>query len=94
MSQSIYSAKVFKPKPPDKGSFPLDHEGECKQNMTVFMQCLKTNGYDNSQCRVEAKNYLDCRMQKELMAKEEWSKLGFADLTENPANPPENPTNP
>ena len=28
MAQQLYGSKVFKPKPPDKGSFPLDHEGD------------------------------------------------------------------
>ena len=54
--------------------------------MEKYMQCLSANQYDNSQCRLEAKEYLDCRMQKELMAKAEWSKLGYADLAAKDAN--------
>lgn len=82
MSAGVFGGKVFKPQPPDKGSFPLDHEGECKQNMTIFMKCMENNNRDSSKCRLEAKDYLDCRMQKELMAKEEWARLGYGDLTQ------------
>ena len=28
MSANVFGAKQFKPTAPDKGSFPLDHEGE------------------------------------------------------------------
>ncbi|XP_065333263.1 cytochrome c oxidase assembly protein COX19 [Cloeon dipterum] len=69
--------KKFNTTPPDKGSFPLDHDGECKTDMLHFMRCLSKNNNDNSQCRQEAKNYLDCRMRCGLMEKESWSKLGF-----------------
>ena len=33
-------------------------------------------------CREQAKDYLGCRMEKGLMAKEEWKKLGFKDSAE------------
>jgi len=44
------------------------------------MFCLSVNNGDNSKCRQQAKDYLDCRMQNDLMAKEEWEKLGLADV--------------
>ena len=69
----------FKPTPPDKGSFPLDHEGECKIFYLKYMVCLTDNDNANSKCRTESKNYLNCRMDKGLMAKESWSKLGYSD---------------
>ncbi|XP_064393633.1 cytochrome c oxidase assembly protein COX19-like [Halichondria panicea] len=71
--------KTFRPKPPDKGSFPLDHEGECKEFMVKYMRCLKNHSNDNSLCRDESKSYLQCRMERNLMAKEEFSKLGYKD---------------
>ncbi|KAK6169357.1 hypothetical protein SNE40_020428 [Patella caerulea] len=64
-------------KPPDKGSFPLDHEGECKDFMVKFMKCLRINGQENTKCREESKDYLHCRMERNLMAKEDWKKLGY-----------------
>lgn len=77
MSSMTFSQKVFKPTPPEKGSFPLDHDGVCKKIMLIYMRCLHTNRNDNSACREEAKEYLGCRMENNLMTKEEWSKLGF-----------------
>jgi cytochrome c oxidase assembly protein subunit 19 len=34
-------------------------------------------GKNNEECRLLAKEYLGCRMEKGLMAKDEWSNLGF-----------------
>lgn len=44
------------------------------------MFCLSVNNGDNSKCRQQTKEYLDCRMQNDLMAKEEWEKLGLANV--------------
>lgn len=76
---SIFHQKRFNPTPPDKGSFPLDHENACKLTMLRYMTCLKNHRDDTAQCREETKNYLQCRMDNNLMAKEEWSYLGFKD---------------
>jgi cytochrome c oxidase assembly protein subunit 19 len=70
--------KKFTPTAPEKGSFPLDHEGHCKKLMLKYMQCLRSKNDDNSMCRDESKNYLQCRMDHNLMAKEEFSKLGYS----------------
>lgn len=80
MASNTFGQKTFSPVPPLKGSFPLDHEGECKKSMLRYMICLRENSNQNSECRQLSKEYLECRMQNQLMAKEEWSKLGFADL--------------
>ncbi|KAG5853560.1 cytochrome c oxidase assembly protein COX19 [Anguilla rostrata] len=77
-----FSSKSFKPRPPDKGSFPLDHFGECKPFKEIFMKCLRENGYDNSLCRLQSKEYLECRMERQLMAKEPMEKLGYKDLVD------------
>ncbi|KAK6638078.1 hypothetical protein RUM44_008503 [Polyplax serrata] len=61
--------------PPDKGSFPIDHEGVCKDLMMKYMDCLGRNKRENTKCREEIKSYLDCRMNNNLMAKESWRKL-------------------
>ncbi|XP_063535944.1 cytochrome c oxidase assembly protein COX19 [Cydia strobilella] len=76
-----FGQKQFIPTPPDKGSFPLDHEGACKKTMVKYMKCLYNNNSNNTLCRDEAKDYLACRMDNGLMAKEDWSKLGFKDET-------------
>jgi len=79
MSSMTFGQKIFQPTPPEKGSFPLDHEGLCKKSMIKYMQCLNRENNKNSACREESREYLDCRMKNNLMAKEEWSKLGFTD---------------
>lgn len=72
--------KKFTPVPPQKGSFPLDHENACKIQMNEYMDCLRKNRDKNADCRTQAKEYLQCRMDNNLMAKEEWNQLGYADL--------------
>ena len=69
--------KLFIPKAPEKGSFPLDHDGECKDIISKYLRCLKGTELDSSQCRTIAKEYLTCRMDNNLMAKEDFKNLGF-----------------
>ena len=69
MASNVFGAKQFKPTPPEQGSFPLDHEGECKVLYLKYMDCLSNNDNLNSKCRSESKDYLNCRMQKGLMAR-------------------------
>lgn len=90
MSSMTFGQKTFTPVPPEKGSFPLDHEGRCKKLMLKFMVCLSKNNNNNSLCRDEAKSYLSCRMENNLMAKEDWSKLGFSEETEIQSKSTEN----
>ncbi|XP_053555503.1 cytochrome c oxidase assembly protein COX19 [Bombina bombina] len=78
-----FGSKTFKPRPPDKGSFPLDHFGECKSFKEKFMSCLRENHFQSSLCREESKEYLECRMDRQLMAKEPLEKLGFKDLIDD-----------
>ena len=83
MASNTFGQKSFSPSAPLKGSFPLDHEGECKKSMLRYMICLRENSNQNSECRQLSKEYLDCRMQKQLMVREEWNKLGFGDTDED-----------
>ncbi|KAA0725363.1 Cytochrome c oxidase assembly protein COX19 [Triplophysa tibetana] len=78
-----FGTKSFRPRAPDKGSFPLDHFGECKTFKEIYMRCLRSNRFDNSRCREESKEYLECRMDRQLMAKEPLEKLGFKDLVDD-----------
>ncbi|XP_052610248.1 cytochrome c oxidase assembly protein COX19 isoform X2 [Peromyscus californicus insignis] len=75
-----FGTKSFQPRPPDKGSFPLDHFGECKSFKEKFMKCLHDKNFENALCRNESKEYLMCRMQRRLMAPEPLEKLGFRDM--------------
>ncbi len=65
--------------PPERGSFPLDFNGECKEFVQAYLQCLRNNKNDAIICKPLSKNYLKCRMDKGLMEKEEFIKLGFRD---------------
>ncbi|XP_030085796.1 cytochrome c oxidase assembly protein COX19 [Serinus canaria] len=75
-----FSSKSFTPRPPDKGAFPLDHFGECSAFKERFMECLRQSGYESAACRQSAMAYLECRMDRQLMANEPLEKLGFKDL--------------
>ncbi|PSR91964.1 hypothetical protein BD289DRAFT_365306 [Coniella lustricola] len=63
---------------PQRGSFPLDHDGECKHVMSVYLACLKkVKGVNDNACRELAKDYLACRMDRNLMARDDFKNLGF-----------------
>ncbi|KAI9732485.1 MAG: Cytochrome c oxidase assembly protein cox19 [Claussenomyces sp. TS43310] len=56
---------VSKPIPPERGSFPLDHDGECKAVMMGYLACIKkVRGMNDPECRNLAKSYLSCRMDR------------------------------
>ncbi|KAF2667426.1 hypothetical protein BT63DRAFT_403060 [Microthyrium microscopicum] len=71
--------KHFKPTPPQRGSFPLDHYAECKEIMKTYLTCLKRTTGANDECREVAKEYLGCRMTHNLMARDSMRNLGFAE---------------
>lgn len=66
----------------------MDHENACKVPMLKYMKCLQLNRDDSSVCREEAKKYLECRMDNNLMAKEEWKSLGFRQETQQTEQQP------
>uniref|UniRef100_A0A7S2CM11 CHCH domain-containing protein n=1 Tax=Haptolina brevifila TaxID=156173 RepID=A0A7S2CM11_9EUKA len=78
-SNASIPARGLPPKPPDKGSFPLDHFGECSDAKKAYMSCLQENTMQtqSEECRLLSAAYLKCRMDRELMAREELAKLGF-----------------
>uniref|UniRef100_A0ACD5T7H5 Uncharacterized protein n=1 Tax=Avena sativa TaxID=4498 RepID=A0ACD5T7H5_AVESA len=53
-----------------------------------YLTCLKSTGAQSEKCRMFSKKYLECRMERNLMAKQDMSELGFsnADVV---ATPPE-----
>ncbi|KAL2011692.1 hypothetical protein VTN00DRAFT_4410 [Thermoascus crustaceus] len=68
----------IKPTPPERGSFPLDHDGECKHLISTYLKCLKSRkGVNDEECRKLAKGYLSCRMDKNLMAPDDFKNLGL-----------------
>nr|CAG8462426.1 13170_t:CDS:2 [Entrophospora candida] len=74
---------IYKITPPERGSFPLDHEGECKKLMLEYLKCLKQNNGNNGNCRHLSKSYLKCRMEKGLMLSDDMKNLGFHDESNN-----------
>ena len=73
--------KFSRPTPPQRGSFPLDHDAECAAVMKNYLKCLRAHrGVNDDECRELSQGYLQCRMEKGLMAREEVGRLGFADL--------------
>lgn len=71
--------RIQKVTPPLKGSFPLDHDSECRSEMFEYMKCINEKKGLNEKCRQFAKAYLGCRMDKGLMERDEWERLGFKD---------------
>lgn len=66
-------------KPPERGVFALDHDGECKDFMKIYLKCLKDKNAEHHDCKDESKSYLNCRMETGLMAKEDLNNLGFGE---------------
>ncbi|CAK3994776.1 cytochrome c oxidase assembly COX19 [Lecanosticta acicola] len=72
--------KFSKPSPPERGSFPLDHEAECQPIMKEYLKCLRRHrGVNDDLCRQLSKSYLQCRMERNLMAPDSMRNLGFHD---------------
>jgi len=58
-----------KPIPPERGSFPLDHDNECKMHMASYLTCLKkAKGVNVDDCRMLSKAYLQCRMDRYVLS--------------------------
>ena len=62
-------------KPPERGVFALDHDGECKSFMEKYLRCLREKQNLHFDCRELSKLYLNCRMDNGLMAEENMSSL-------------------
>ncbi|KAF9817437.1 hypothetical protein IEO21_03394 [Rhodonia placenta] len=75
----------FSPNPPDRGSFPLDHYGECKDYMKVYLDCLRKNSSNSTPCRLLNREYLECRMSRGLMERDQWRNLGLAGVEKSSA---------
>ncbi|XP_038718322.1 cytochrome c oxidase assembly protein COX19-like [Tripterygium wilfordii] len=72
----------MRPMPPEKGVFPLDHMHECDPEKKDYLNCLNSSGRQSEKCQPFSKKYLECRMAKNLMAKQDMAELGFGRQTE------------
>ena len=63
-SNASVPSRGLPPKPPDKGSFPLDHFRECSDAKELSLDCLKSQSMraDGDACRNLSSEYLTCRM--------------------------------
>eukprot|EP01060_Flectonema_neradi_P005481 TRINITY_DN13649_c0_g1_i1.p1 TRINITY_DN13649_c0_g1~~TRINITY_DN13649_c0_g1_i1.p1 ORF type:complete len:136 (+),score=26.94 TRINITY_DN13649_c0_g1_i1:31-438(+) len=70
--------------PPEKGSFPLDHLAECRSSIESYFMCMHEHNNLAPKCREQARDYLRCRMDKDLMEQEgldKWfPKTEFIDM--------------
>lgn len=64
-------------RPPQRGIFPLDHMAECTNKMQAYLDCLQTNKDVHHKCRDLSREYLECRMERGLMSKENLDNLGY-----------------
>jgi cytochrome c oxidase assembly protein subunit 19 len=65
------------PNAPDKGSFPLDHFQECDTIAEEYRLCVENASNIPKICKEQAMRYLQCRMDKGLMANHSMEELGF-----------------
>ncbi|KAK9855153.1 hypothetical protein WJX84_006011 [Apatococcus fuscideae] len=70
-------ARGYQAKAPEKGIFPLDHFGECKEVKEAYLACLKEEKGAAERCKGLTQEYLQCRMDRNLMARQDMSGLGF-----------------
>lgn len=66
--------------PAARGSFPLDHGGQCKAAADAYLACIRspTTKQAHFECKDLSRSYLECRMNKNLMAPEDLGTLGFS----------------
>eukprot|EP00568_Trieres_chinensis_P000775 CAMPEP_0183298596 /NCGR_PEP_ID=MMETSP0160_2-20130417/5573_1 /TAXON_ID=2839 ORGANISM="Odontella Sinensis, Strain Grunow 1884" /NCGR_SAMPLE_ID=MMETSP0160_2 /ASSEMBLY_ACC=CAM_ASM_000250 /LENGTH=142 /DNA_ID=CAMNT_0025460669 /DNA_START=233 /DNA_END=662 /DNA_ORIENTATION=+ len=74
-----FSASKQFVKPPQRGIFPLDHDSECKPAMEAYLECLQSSRSQHHKCRELSKEYLQCRMDNQLMAREDLNDMGYSD---------------
>lgn len=65
---------LHSPVPPERGAFPLDLEGKCKDLVLKYLNCLSKK----ENCRQLSKEYLKCRMDNGLMVQDDFKNLGFS----------------
>ena len=75
MASMNFSSAKQTIKPPQRGIFPLDHDAECKPFKERYLSCLKEGGDKHHVCRDFSKEYLQCRMDRNLMASEDLDRV-------------------
>lgn len=78
MSSRSMGSRMGVVNPPQRGIFPLDHMSECRQQMEKYIQCLQQNDDTHHLCQPLSKEYLQCRMDHQLMSAENLDQLGYS----------------
>jgi cytochrome c oxidase assembly protein subunit 19 len=65
-------------RPPQRGIFPLDHQSECQIPMEDYLVCLQRHAQQHHECREQSRLYLQCRMDRGLMARENLDQMGYS----------------
>lgn len=76
--------KGVKPTPPDRGSFPLDHDGTCKDIAKDYLACIKASNGNALACRQLSAKYMKCRIDNNLLSDEPLTNLGFRECDIQP----------
>mmetsp|Transcript_29107 Transcript_29107/g.81894 ORF Transcript_29107/g.81894 Transcript_29107/m.81894 type:complete len:138 (+) Transcript_29107:159-572(+) len=79
MSSMNFSTSKQFVRPPQRGIFPLDHDAECQIKMKEYIQCMNESNDTHYKCRTLSKDYLQCRMDHQLMSKENLDHLGYSE---------------
>jgi len=77
---SVSRRKSTPATPPEKGSFPIDHKSACTPFYESYMICLEQNERISRFCANSAKEYLQCRIDNNLMQNENVDEIGFFDV--------------
>jgi cytochrome c oxidase assembly protein subunit 19 len=78
MSSMNFSTPKQYVRPPQRGIFPLDHDSECKPFIEKYMSCLNEANDAHHKCKQLSKDYLQCRMDRKLMSKENLDDVSAA----------------
>ena len=70
MSSMNFSSSKQYVRPPQRGVFQLDHDAECKPFIEKYMACLNDSNDVHHKCKELSKEYLQCRIDRQLMSKE------------------------
>jgi len=66
-------------RPPQRGVFALDHDAECKTFIEKYTACLNDSKDVHYKCKELSRDYLQCRMDRQLMSKENLNDMGYAE---------------
>jgi cytochrome c oxidase assembly protein subunit 19 len=63
----------------------MDLDGSCAKILAEYKDCITLQkGRNADPCRALSKAYLQCRMDHNLMVKDDFKNLGFRDLEQSP----------